>query len=98
MKTVKCPECGKVNAYIEESVQICYNCNLHMVLNGLPEATLKLGKNKMGRPLIGERKEHDTKVRLDETTHDKLIKYCKASGDTKAEAIRQALNQFLKYN
>lgn len=53
---------------------------------------------KLGRPLTGERKSKDIKVRLDETTHDKLLKYCKASGDTKAEAIRQALKQFLKYN
>jgi predicted transcriptional regulator len=51
-----------------------------------------------GRPLTGEKKDHDIKVRLDETTHNKLQRYCKSSGDTKAEAIRQALKQFLKYN
>lgn len=55
-------------------------------------------EKKKGRPLTGEIKDNDIKVRLDETTHDKLLKYCKASGDTKADAIRQALKQFLKYN
>ena len=57
-----------------------------------------MADKKLGRPLTGERKAHDIKVRLDETTHDKLLKYCNSSGDTKAEAIRQALKQFLKYN
>ena len=57
-----------------------------------------MGDKKLGRPLTGERKSNDIKVRLDGTTHDKLLKYCKASGNTKADAIREALKQFLKYN
>jgi predicted DNA-binding antitoxin AbrB/MazE fold protein len=57
-----------------------------------------MGDKKLGRPLTGERKEHDIKVRLDETTYNKLLKYCKESRETKAEAIRQSLKQFLRYN
>ena len=57
-----------------------------------------MADKKPGRPLTGERKSNDIKVRLDDTTHDKLLKYCNTSGDTKAEAMRQALKQFLKYN
>lgn len=53
---------------------------------------------KLGRPLTGELKNKDVKVRLDETTHTKLLKYCEASQSTKAEAIREALKNFLKYN
>lgn len=57
-----------------------------------------MADKKLGRPLTGEPKNHDIKVRLDETTHNKLLKYCNSSGDTKADAIREALKQFLKYN
>lgn len=53
---------------------------------------------KMGRPLIGELKDINIKVRIGQTTNDKLSKYCKQSGDSKASAIRQALEAFLKYN
>lgn len=53
---------------------------------------------KKGRPVIGEPKNCNIKIRLDKTTYDKLLKYCTSSGDSKTEAIRQALQQFLKYN
>ena len=32
-------------------------------------------KKKMGRPVIGEVKSNDVKVRLDDTTHKLLLKY-----------------------
>lgn len=54
--------------------------------------------SRTGRPPIAEPKEYNLKVRLDKATNDKLEKYCKDSGDTKTNTMRQALKQFLKYN
>lgn len=51
---------------------------------------------KMGRPIIGEPKSNDIKVRVDNAMHNALLKYCEKNGITKAEAIRQALKLFLK--
>ena len=53
-------------------------------------------KKKMGRPVIGEPKTNDVKVRLDETTHKLLLEYCKKNSLTKAEAIRQGIHLLLK--
>lgn len=53
-------------------------------------------KKKMGRPVIGEVKSNDVKVRLDDTTHTLLLKYCEDNGITKAEAIRQGIHLLLK--
>lgn len=53
-------------------------------------------KKKMGRPVIGERKSNDLKVRLDDTTHSLLLKYCEEHNTTKAEAVRQAIHLMLK--
>lgn len=50
---------------------------------------------RIGRPVVGEPKTNDVKVRLDDTTHQKLLQYCKENNITKAEAIRQAILQFL---
>ncbi len=50
---------------------------------------------RTGRPVIGEPKTNDVKVRLDNTTHQKLLQYCKDNSLTKAEVIRKAINQFL---
>lgn len=53
-------------------------------------------KKKMGRPVVGERKSNDIKVRLDDTTHNLLLKYCEENTITKAEAIRQGIHLLLK--
>ena len=53
-------------------------------------------KKKMGRPVIGEVKSNDVKVRLDDTTHKLLLKYCEEHDITKAEAIRQGIHLLLK--
>lgn len=53
-------------------------------------------KKKMGRPVVGERKSNDVKVRLDDTTHKLLLEYCKTHDITKAEAIRQGIHLLLK--
>lgn len=50
----------------------------------------------MGRPVIGEPKIHDIKVRLGDTTHNKLLEYCKENNITKAEAIRRAIDLLLE--
>lgn len=51
--------------------------------------------SKTGRPVVGEPKTNDVKVRLDDTTHQRLLKYCKDNDTTKAEVIRKAIKQFL---
>lgn len=50
---------------------------------------------RTGRPIVGEPKTNDIKVRLDNTTYQKLIEYCKNNNFTKAEVIRKAIIQFL---
>lgn len=53
-------------------------------------------KRKMGRPVIGEPKTNDLKVRLDDTTHTQLLEYCQAHGITKADAVRKGIHLLLK--
>ena len=53
-------------------------------------------KKKMGRPVVGEPKSNDVKVRLDDSTHKRLLTYCKENSITKAEAIRQGIHLLLK--
>lgn len=50
---------------------------------------------RTGRPVVGEPKTNDVKVRIDDTTHQKLLEYCKENKTTKAEVIRKAIVQFL---
>lgn len=50
---------------------------------------------RTGRPVIGEPKNNDVKVRLDDSTHQKLLEYCEKHNITKAEAIRQGIHLLL---
>lgn len=50
---------------------------------------------RTGRPVVGEPKTNDVKVRLDDTTHQNLLLYCKNNKLTKAEAIRKAIHLLL---
>jgi hypothetical protein len=50
---------------------------------------------RTGRPVIGEPKKNDVKVRLDDTTHKRLLEYCEKHNMTKAEVIRKAIQLFL---
>lgn len=50
---------------------------------------------RTGRPIVGEPKVNDIKVRLDDTTHNKLLYYCQEHGISKAEAIRQGIHLLL---
>ena len=49
----------------------------------------------MGRPPSRNPKQNDIKVRVDDQTHEKLLKYCEEKNISKAEAIRIAINKFL---
>lgn len=51
---------------------------------------------RTGRPVVGQAKTNDIKVRIDDITHEKLLKYCEEYGITKAEAIRQGIHLLLK--
>lgn len=51
--------------------------------------------SKMGRPKADTPKINDVKVRLDDSTHAKLLSYCKENGLTKAEAIRKGIELLL---
>ncbi len=53
-------------------------------------------KKKIGRPVVGEAKTNDMKVRLDDTTYRLLLEYCQKNNLTKAEAIRQGICLLLK--
>ena len=50
---------------------------------------------RTGRPTEC-RKDHDVKVRIDDSTHKKLLQYCEEHGVTKAEAIRQGIQLVLQ--
>lgn len=50
---------------------------------------------RTGRP-TDCRKDHDIKVRVDDETHNMLLKYCEKHGITKAEAIRRGINMVLQ--
>lgn len=54
-----------------------------------------MSSKKMGRPIVGERKDIDVKVRFDKTTNERLLKYCKEHGITRTEAIRQGVHLLL---
>lgn len=52
----------------------------------------------MGRPIIGEKKDIDIKVRIGKEKNSKLIEYCEENNITRAEAIRKAIDILLKSN
>ena len=50
---------------------------------------------RTGRPVVGEPKTNDVKVRLDNTTHQKLLEYCEENKTTKAEFFLMDIIRFL---
>lgn len=50
---------------------------------------------RTGRPVVGEPKNNDVKVRIDDTTHKLLLEYCEEHNITKAEAIRKGIHLLL---
>lgn len=51
---------------------------------------------KMGRPIIGQPKIHDMKVRVDSEAYEKIIGYAVRHKITKAETVRRAIVEFFK--
>lgn len=50
---------------------------------------------KRGRPFKDSACRHDMKVRIDDESHEGLLKYSKDNDVTVAEAIRRAIKAFL---
>lgn len=50
---------------------------------------------RTGRPVVGNPKINDIKVRIDDDTSERLKKYCLLNGITRAEAIRRGINLLL---
>lgn len=50
-------------------------------------------EKKIGRPISGKVKNFDLKVRVDEDINEKLLAYCEQQGQTKAEVIRELLEE-----
>jgi putative uncharacterized protein FNV0124 len=50
-------------------------------------------ERKIGRPISGKVKNFDLKVRVDEDINEKLLAYCEKQGQTKAEVIRELLEE-----
>ena len=50
-------------------------------------------ERKIGRPVSGKVKNFDLKVRVDEDINEKLLAYCEEQGQTKAEVIRELLEE-----
>jgi hypothetical protein len=46
---------------------------------------------RTGRPIIGEKKDIDVKVRFDKKTHGDLLEYCDKHETTRTEAIRKGV-------
>ncbi len=46
---------------------------------------------RTGRPIVGNKKDIEVKVRFDKETHDQLLEYCKKSDITRTEAIRKGV-------
>ncbi len=53
-------------------------------------------QSKLGRPIVGMRKDTRIGIRLDDETLNKLNDYCQKKGLSKSDVIRQALSNFLK--
>lgn len=53
-------------------------------------------KTKLGRPIVGSKKDTRIGIRLDDETLTKLNGYCQKKNLSKSDVIRQALELFLK--
>lgn len=50
---------------------------------------------RTGRPVIGERKDVDLKVRIGQSVNERLLAYCDKHGQTRAEVVREAITEKL---
>lgn len=69
--------------------------NNYNILIGTQKREVKKVSAKMGRPISNNPKKNDIKVRVDDKTHERLLKYCEDNKISKAEAIRKAINELL---
>lgn len=53
-------------------------------------------EKKMGRPKSNNPLNIDIKVRINQSTNEKILKICKKEQVTRAEVIRNAIDEFLK--
>lgn len=51
---------------------------------------------RTGRPKVEKPKNIDVKVRFDEESHEKLIKYCEMNNINRTEAIRKGIELLLE--
>lgn len=51
---------------------------------------------RTGRPIIGEKKDIDVRVRFDKKTHGRLMEYCEKNQTTRTEVIRESVDLFLE--
>ena len=51
---------------------------------------------KMGRPIIGKRKNNDMKFKMDDDMLSGLIEYCEERNTSRAEGIRRAVGEMLE--
>lgn len=52
-----------------------------------------VAKKKMGRPIIGQPKNVDLRVRVDELTNEKINRLCEKKQISKSELIRQLVKK-----
>ena len=50
---------------------------------------------KMGRPIIGAPKTKEIKARIDESTYNRLLEYCKKNNLSKTEVVRLGVKKVL---
>lgn len=50
----------------------------------------------MSRPVVGKRKDFNIRVRIDEDTYLVLQRFCNKNGVNMSEAVRMAIENFLK--
>lgn len=53
----------------------------------------EIAKKKLGRPILGQPKNIDLRVRVDEYTHKKIINLCERKKISKSELIRQLVKK-----
>lgn len=58
--------------------------------------TKKVEKKKMGRPVVGLKKDTRVTIRLDDDMFSSLESYCAKSNVSMSDAIREALSHFFK--
>lgn len=51
---------------------------------------------RTGRPKSSRPKNIDVKVRFDEESHERLLRYCEVNGISRTEAIRKAVDLLIR--